>query len=135
MKILIFGLPGTGKSTLAEQLNDQLGYARINGDSLRDAHNDWDFSIEGRLRQAARVECLAYGLENCIIDIVAPLKEMRTLIDADFVIWMNTKTESQFADTNAMFEQPDIGNDVDVVLNNWNYDIGYIVHKIQQYIR
>ena len=46
------GLPGAGKTTLAEQLAPKLNAKRLNADEVRKAANDWDFSEEGRKRQA-----------------------------------------------------------------------------------
>jgi adenylylsulfate kinase len=54
-KILLFGLPGSGKSTLAEQLAKLLNGVWLNADEIRKEYNDWDFSMEGRIRQANRM--------------------------------------------------------------------------------
>ncbi len=102
------GLPGTGKSTLAAELFDLLPNAvRFNADQIRALNNDWDFSYEGRMRQAARMRDLADkhgGMAIC--DFVAPLEEMRTVFDADFTVWMDTIGSSRYEDTNAMFIPP-----------------------------
>ena len=52
MKILIMGLPGAGKTTLASELVPLLNAKWINNDKVRKAANDWDFSEEGRSGQA-----------------------------------------------------------------------------------
>ena len=54
-KILIMGLPGAGKTYLAERLVPYLNAVWLNADKVRKAANDWDFSTEGRLRQAKRM--------------------------------------------------------------------------------
>ena len=61
------------------------------------------------MRQAHRMKELAdtYKDEIVICDFVAPLKEMRDIFDADYIIWMNTVTESQYEDTNKLFEMPE----------------------------
>jgi adenylylsulfate kinase len=44
--ILIMGLPGSGKTTLAEELAPMLNAKRLNADEVRKEANDWDFSEE-----------------------------------------------------------------------------------------
>ena len=46
--ILVMGLPGAGKTTLADKLAPELNAKRLNADEVRKAANDWDFSEEGR---------------------------------------------------------------------------------------
>ncbi len=113
-KILIMGLPGSGKTTLAANLTAELVFNKVvwlNADAVREQFNDWDFSPEGRMRQAQRMHDLAdkeLALDRkiVIIDLVAPLPEMRDVISPDFVIWCNTITEGRFEDTNKMFVPP-----------------------------
>ena len=52
MKILIMGLPGSGKTYLAERLQPLLEAAWYNADKVREMANDWDFSPEGRIDRA-----------------------------------------------------------------------------------
>ena len=49
------GLPGAGKTTLANEMAPPLNAKRLNADEVRKAVNDWDFSEEGRVRQAKRM--------------------------------------------------------------------------------
>ena len=49
------GLPGAGKTTLADELAPMLKAKRLNADEVRKAANDWDFSEEGRKRQSQRM--------------------------------------------------------------------------------
>lgn len=129
-RILIMGLPGAGKTYLAEQLQKRLKqYTRkpqensltpfsdaeitvgwLNADEVRRHYNDWDFSREGRIRQSLRMRELAdtSNTDYVIVDFVAPLPEMRHNFRADWTIWMDTIREGRYADTNAMFQEPEI---------------------------
>ena len=106
MKILVMGLSGSGKTTLADRLNEMLGYTRINADAVRTLCNDWDFSNEGRIRQAKRLKELAEQQENSITDFIAPTAEIRDIFDADIIIWMDTISKSTYEDTDTIFERP-----------------------------
>jgi adenylylsulfate kinase len=110
--ILIMGLPGAGKTTLAQHLVQSLKkHSKVkwlNADEVRKKANDWDFSIEGRLRQAVRMRHLAEKAKAdfVVIDMVAPLKEMRHHISAEWLVWVDTIEQSRFEDTNKAFEPP-----------------------------
>lgn len=110
MKILIFGLPGSGKSTLAEPLADLIGGVWLNADTVRKEYNDWDFTPEGRMRQAMRMRFLADGVVKAgkiaVADFVCPTEAARLEFDPDYTVWMDTIKEGRFEDTNKMFEQP-----------------------------
>ena len=110
MKILIMGLPGSGKTYLAERLQPLLNAAWYNADVVRNMANDWDFSSEGRIRQTMRMKTFAdFEKENnrvIICDFVCPTRETRKNFNPDITIWMNTITEGRFEDTNKMFEKP-----------------------------
>jgi hypothetical protein len=130
-RILIMGLPGSGKTTLASALkkyleeNGEISYARatrepignfncevtwFNADDVRRKYNDWDFSNDGRIRQSIRMFqfSLEAGGEYVICDFVAPLVEMRNNFKADWTIWMDTIEAGRFEDTNKAFVPPEV---------------------------
>jgi hypothetical protein len=127
-KILIMGLPGSGKTYFAERLQKYLEHYStmfkvsetiegsratvkwINADDVRKKYNDWDFSHEGRIRQSNRMRELADSFFNdfVIADFVAPLPEMRHNFKADWVIWIDTIEKGRFEDTNKLFVPPDV---------------------------
>ena len=109
--ILVMGLPGAGKTTLANELAPKLNAKRLNADEVRKAANDWDFSEEGRTRQAKRMADFALKLKaegNYVVaDFICPTPEARSLFPADFIIWVDTIKEGRFEDTNQMFIKPE----------------------------
>ena len=105
------GLPGAGKTTLANELAPLLKAKRVNADEIRKAANDWDFSEEGRIRQSKRMAENAIKLKNegnyVIADFICPTPEARNLFPADIIIWVDTIKEGRFDDTNQMFVKPE----------------------------
>ena len=108
------GLPGAGKTTLAEALRTAIWEegrtcSWINADHVRKHFNDWDFSHEGRIRQSWRMYDLSQeaNTDYCIVDFVAPLVEMRDNFKPDITIWVDTIKTSRFPDTDAIFVVPE----------------------------
>lgn len=109
-KILIMGLPGSGKTTFAKKLVNELSSVLwLNADQLRTKYHDWDFTNDGRLRQAQRMFNLAEETDKdfVVCDFVAPLPKSREIFDPEFIIWMDTIAKGRFDDTNRLFVTPD----------------------------
>ena len=105
------GLPGSGKTTLANELGSMLNAKRLNADKVRKEANDWDFSEEGRSRQAKRMADLSekYKQEGSYVvcDFICPTPKARELFNADIIIWVDTIKKGRFDDKNAMFVKPE----------------------------
>lgn len=113
-RILVMGLPGAGKTYLAQYVLERLQNAGktvswINADDVRKKYNDWDFSIEGRIRQSKRMRDLAddYHTDFVICDFICPLPEMRANFAAHWTVWVDTIREGRYEDTNKLFVAPD----------------------------
>ena len=106
------GLQGAGKTWLSERLQKYLECAWYNADKVRQMANDWDFSPEGRVRQANRMRTFAdFEKQNnrfVICDFVCPTRKTRDAFNPDIVIWLDTISKGRFEDTNNMFEIPSL---------------------------
>jgi adenylylsulfate kinase len=128
MRILVCGLPGSGKTSLTTSLAWNLNFHMFNADIVRTKYEDWDFSDEGRDRQLRRMIDLSYSEDNTICDFVCPFEDGRNKFSADFVIWMDTIPAGRFEDTNKVFQQPQFTN---LRIPNLNYDIATICNIIK----
>lgn len=111
-RILIMGLPGSGKTTFAQELVKRLmvnhTVSWFNADTVRTQFNDWEFSDAGRYRQVQRMRDLAVESDSdfVICDFVCPTEELREVFAADITIWMDTIQKGRFENTNKVFMPP-----------------------------
>lgn len=135
-KVLIMGLPGSGKTTLAEKLVVKLNAAWFNADAVRqDIYSELGFSPEDRLEHAERMGKLCkWASMNggyAVADFVCPTKETRNAFDADFIVWVDRIKEGRYEDTNKMFEQPE---DYDIKLEGGTPEewVDQVINKLNE---
>ncbi len=110
-KILVMGLPGTGKTALSKELASALHAVHFNADEVRkEINKDLGFTESERVEQARRMGVLCDIVKraghNVIADFVCPTEEAREAFNADYVIWVDRIKESRFSDTNKLFQRP-----------------------------
>ncbi len=135
-KILVMGLPGSGKTFFSKRLAKEIDAIWINADDVRKKANDWDFSVEGRIRQANRMKKLSEDAikngNHAVADFVCPTGKTRKDFKPDFLIWMNTIEKGRFEDTNKIFEPPK-KNEINYEIKEKNADLfKYIVTDLIQ---
>ena len=148
LKILFFGLPGAGKTTLAKDFADLIGGVHVNADEVRkkyEGHDiaNWDFSNAGRIKQAERMRYISDGIMQAgkmpVVDFVWPTNETREIFEPNqfqtFTVFMDTIPESQYADTNTLFERP-APNYVDYHVQVWFNDTHEVlVPVVERYMQ
>lgn len=124
MKILVMGLPGSGKTTLAQILARKLGAVHWNADAVRsNVNKDLGFSMDDRIEQARRMGWLCDQVTSAghiaVADFVCPTFATRNAFDPDYLIFMDTISSGRFADTNALFERP-TSEEIDFKINDFD---------------
>jgi adenylylsulfate kinase len=113
-KILIMGLPGAGKTTLAKVLAQRLNAVHFNADAVRThISKDLGFSEPDRIEHARRMGWLCDRVIEvgcyAIADFICPTAATRGAFLEEgeaFVIWVDRIQAGRFEDTNRLFEPP-----------------------------
>lgn len=129
------GLPGAGKTTLAEQLQKKLKCVWYNADEIRNHINrDLGYTDEDRIEQATRMgrlcDIVLRADRYVIADFVCPTEETRQAFNSNFIIWLDTIKEGRYADTNKLFEKPSYAQ---LTITSWDYDVDELVKLIRLY--
>lgn len=133
IKILIMGLPGSGKTTLGKKLAEKINAVHFNADEIREHINkELKFSLNDRIEHARRMGWLCDQVikagHNVVADFVCPTLETRDAfnIENSYVIYMNTIEKGRFEDTNKMFVTP---TKVNYEFTKW-YDVDEMVNDL-----
>jgi len=111
-KILIMGLPGAGKTTLATVLAPLLNAVVFNADAVRaNLSRDLGFSHDDRVEHARRMGWMCDRVVEAggtvIADFICPTADTRAAFGDAFTIWVDRIAEGRFEDTNRMFVAPE----------------------------
>ena len=113
-KILVMGLPGSGKTTLSIELAKIIKAVHFNADEIRgEINKNLGFSLEDRIEHARRMgklcDIVARSGNYAIADFVCPIPETREAfgINNSFVVFVNRKPCRDFLDTTKIFIPPD----------------------------
>ena len=131
-KILIMGLPGSGKTTLAKNIVKKLNAEWLNADRIRGKFNDWDFSKSGIIRQVKRMRLLSKKSKKKIViaDFICPYHEQIKIFKPNFIVWMDTIKKSCYPRMNRIFQKPK-KYDLRVMEKNYKLWSKIVIHKIK----
>lgn len=112
MLLVIFGLPGSGKTSLAKEVCRRTDAIHINADQVRlELSSDLGFSLEDRIEQSRRLGSLARLIssqgKNVVVDFVNPTRSTREVFGGfDYSVFLDRISTSRFEDTNSIWEHP-----------------------------
>jgi adenylylsulfate kinase len=114
-KILIMGLPGAGKTTLAKLLAARLNAVHFNADEIRaNINKDLGFDESDRIEQARRMGWLCDQVIKtggfAVADFICPTPQTRAAFAEQqpaFTVWVDRIQKGRFEDTNRMFTPPE----------------------------
>jgi nucleoside-triphosphatase THEP1 len=112
-KILVMGLPGSGKTTLSKALASRLKAVHFEADAVRaNINRDLGFSLADRIEQARRMGWLCDRViesgNYAVADFVCPTPATREAFGPATIIWVDRIREGRFEDTNRIFVPPPV---------------------------